>query len=231
MFQEILKYFKTKDESIYSNYAERENELLKKYGKAFKPLASKQFHYLFNFSIILSQKEYYTTEEFNNLEDQENDLTELDIKQLTQAMNNLLHGELHFLYLEREPQFETKAKEKPSDETDDKEMTEARQLLAVYYLLKSGFGIEHRSSNSVSEVTLFAHLLLGKKYTSLQTSSIYKKYKLIPNYNKDEQLVKDLKYIKPYFEKLDIQKAVELINKDLETTIKELTLDKKKKYL
>ncbi len=42
MFQEILKYFKTKDESIYSNYAERENELLKKYGKAFKPLASKK---------------------------------------------------------------------------------------------------------------------------------------------------------------------------------------------
>ncbi len=231
MFQEIREYFKTKDESVYTKYAERENALLKKYSKAFKPFTSKKFYELFDFGIILSQKDYYTEEEFNNLEDQENDLAELDIKQLTQAMNNLLNGELHYLYLEREPQFETNSEEKSSKDEDDKEMTEARQLLAIYYLLKSGFGIEHRSSNSVSDVTLFAHLLLGKKFTSLQASSIYKKYKLIPNYNKDEQLIKDLKYIKSYFEKLDLQKALELINKELEATIKGLLPAKRKNYL
>lgn len=98
-----------------------------------------------------------------------------------------------------------------------------QQLLALHYLLKAGFNMEARGSNSVSELTQLAHLLLGKKFTSLQNSSIYKKYKKLPNFDSTSQLIKDLKHIRPYFEKLDLKNIVELINKDL----KEAEIDKK----
>ena len=66
-------------------------------------------------------------------------------------------------------------------------------------------------------MTQLAHMLLGKKFTTLQNSSIYKKYKKLPNFDSTSQLVKDLRHIRPYFEKLDLQSIVELINKDLKT--------------
>ena len=70
--------------------------------------------------------------------------------------------------------------------------------------------------------------MTGTKFTTLQKSSIYKKYQLIPNYNKEEYLIKDLRFIRPYFEALQIQKALELIDKEIETSIKELPLSKRK---
>lgn len=220
MFKEITEYFKTNDDAIYKTYAERQQELLKKYGKLFKPFASKRFDNYFDFKRILSIKDYYTAEEYNQLESNE-DLTEQDIYEFTTSMRNFLNGELHFLYLEREPQFPTT--DNDSKDEGDKESTEMQQLLALHYLLKAGFNIEARGSNSVSELTQLAHLLLGKKFTTLQNSSIYKKYKKLPNFDSASQLIKDLKHIKPYFERLDLKNIVELINKDL----KEAEIDKK----
>jgi len=49
-----------------------------------------------------------------------------------------------------------------------------------------------------------------------------KKYKKLPNYNKGKQLIQDLQYIKPFFEALDMQKAVDMIEKEIETETKEL---------
>lgn len=220
MFKEVTEYFKTNSENIYKNYAERQQELLKKYGKLFKPFANKRFDNYFDFKRILSIKDYYTAEEYNQLESND-DLTEQDIYELTTSMRNFLNGELHFLYLDREPQFPTTENE--SKEDVEKESTEMQQLLALHYLLKAGFNMEARGSNSVSELTQLAHLLLGKKFTSLQNSSIYKKYKKLPNFDSTSQLIKDLKHIRPYFEKLDLKNIVELINKDL----KEPEIDKK----
>jgi hypothetical protein len=53
---------------------------------------------------------------------------------------------------------------------------------------------------------------------------------LIPNYNKEEYLIKDLRFIRPYFEALHIQKALDLIDNEIETSIKELPLSKRKQY-
>lgn len=212
MFKEVAEYFKTNEDAIYRTYADRQQELLKKYGKQFKPFAFKRFDNYFDFKHILSIKDYYTAEEFNQLESND-DLTEQDIYELTTSMRNFLGGELHFLYLDREPQF-SNDKDDSKDE-NNKESTEMQQLLALHYILKAGFEIEARGSNSVSELTQLAHLLLGKKFTTLQNSSIYKKYKKLPNFESLSQLIKDLKHIRPYFEKLDLQNVVELINKDL----------------
>ena len=180
----------------------------------------------------MAEKDYYTSEEYNSLKGDEGQLSEKDIDGLVNTMKRRLHGEIYYLYLEREPQFETKEKELKGtkQEEADKDITEARQLLAIYFLLKAGFGIEHRGTNSVSEITRFAHLMTGTKFTTLQKSNIYKKYQLIPNYNKEVYLIKDLRFIRTYFEELNIQKAVDLIDKEIETSIKELPLSKRKQY-
>ena len=114
MFKEVTEYFKTNSENIYKNYAERQQELLKKYGKLFKPFANKRFDNYFDFKRILSIKDYYTAEEYNQLESND-DLTEQDIYELTTSMRNFLNGELHFLYLDREPQFPTNENESKED--------------------------------------------------------------------------------------------------------------------
>lgn len=212
MFKEVAAYFKTNDDAIYRSYADRQQELLKKYGKQFKPFAFKRFDNYFDFKHILSIKDYYTADEFNQLESNDY-LTEQDIYELTTSMRNFLDGELHFLYLDREPQLPTS--DNDEKEETDKESTEMQQLLAFHYILKAGFEIEARGSNSVSDLTQLAHLLLGKKFTTLQNSSIYKKYKKLPNFESPTQLVKDLKHIRPYFEKLDLVSIVDRINKDL----------------
>lgn len=234
-FDEIQEYFKTKEEEVYQKYASREKDLLKKYGKALKPYADLSIYKLFDFDMLLAEKDYYTSKEFNSLKAGEGDLSEKDIKEWCDGMKRMLYGALHFSYLEKEPEFETTPNTKDqlagTKDEDDKEITEARQLLAIYFLLKSGFNIEHRGTNSVSEVTRFAHLLTGTKFTTLQKSSIYKKYQLIPNYNKEEYLIKDLRFIRPYFVALNIQKALELIDKEIETSIKELPLSKRKSFL
>jgi len=214
LFKEVAEYFKTKDDSIYRTYADRQQELLKKYGKLFKPFAFKRFDNYFDFKHILSVKDYYTAEEFNQLESND-DLSEHDIYELTTSMRNFLGGELHFLYLDREPQFSTNNDD--SKEENDKESTEMQQLLALHYILKAGFEIEARGSNSVSELTQLAHLLLGKKFTTLQNSSIYKKYKKLTNFDNPTQFIKDLKHIRPYFEKLDLVYITDLINEDIKT--------------
>jgi hypothetical protein len=231
-FDDLLEYFKTREAQVYQRYANRENNLLKKYGKNFKPFSQKSFYKLFDFDTLLLEKDYYTSKEFNSLKAHEGDLTEEAINELVNTMKRRLHGEIYYLYLEREPQFDKKEKELKGTKQDeaDKDITEARQLLAIYYLLKAGFNIEHRGTNSVSEITRFAHLMTGTKFTTLQKSNIYKKYQLIPNYNKEEYLIKDLRFIRTYFEELHIQKAIDLIDKEIETSIKELPLSKRKQY-
>ena len=230
-FDDLLAYFKSRDEEIYKRYADRELTLLKKYGKNFKPFSHKSMYKLFYFDTVLLEKDYYTSEEYNKLTNNEGELTENDVTGFVNAMKRRLHGEAYHLYLEQEPQVEIKAQQLTVDKDEtDKDITEARQLLAIYYLLKSGFDIEHRGTNSVSETARFAHLMTGTKFTTLQKSSIYKKYQLIPNYNKEEYLIKDLRFIRPYFEALQIQKALELIDKEIETSIKELPLSKRKQY-
>jgi hypothetical protein len=231
-FDDLSAYFKTREESVYRRYADRETQLLKKYGKDFKAFSEKSFYKLFDFDTILLEKDYYTSKEFNSLKTNEGDLTEEAVMEFVNLMKRRLHGEIYYLYLEREPQFETKEKGVGSsiqDETD-KDITEARQLLAIYFLLKAGFDIEHRGSNSVSEITRFAHLMTGTKFTTLQKSNIYKKYQLIPNYNKAEYLIKDLRFIRTYFVELHIQKAIDLIDKEIEMSINELPISKRKQY-
>ncbi len=72
--------------------------------------------------------------------------------------------------------------------------------------------------------------MTGTKITNIQNSDIYKKYSKMPNYKKSEHLIADLKFIRPYFEQLHIEKAIQLIDEEIQRAVKELPVAARKKY-
>ena len=210
----------------------RDDELLKKYGKLLKPFTQKQFYKYFQFDLLVGEKGGYTAKEFNSLKPEEQQLTEKEIEQFVFTSHNLLTSVKQKILLGSDgseiPQGEELSE--IEGEEQDKDATRSRQLLSIYFLLKAGFGIEHRQSNFVSDSAKFAHLLTGTKFTSLTNSEVYKKYREIPNHKKGAALILDLKYIRTFFKALEIAKAVELIDKEIERAISELPRAERKKF-
>lgn len=223
-FSEVEEYYTNRTDEVFDRYRQRDTDLLKKYGKTYKDIANARFSRLFDFTTLLVETKYYTTEEFNQLKDQENQLSKLDIEQLVYSMRSFLDYSMTFSYMEREPQFEPKKTEKLSGtkEESDKEMTEARRVLALHFILKAAFNIEPKLSHSAAALTRLAHLLFGKPVTDPQNSSIYKKYKKMPEYNSGSVLVNDLRYIRQYFEDLDLKNVVDLIDWQIKSTSKKV---------
>ena len=224
------QYAETPDEAIWKQYKEKEDALLKKYGKTLKPYAGKYFYKYFSFDIVLAEKEIYSGEEFNRLTSDEQGLTLNERLSFIRWCRNSLYNARTFLYLQMEPENAEVPTDLSGQADPDREATKARQLLAIYYLLKAGWGIEQRDTHTVSALTRFAHLMTGTKITIIQNSDIYKKYSKMPNYKKDEHLIADLKFILPYFEELNIEKAIQLIDDEIQRAIKELPTVARKKY-
>lgn len=110
---------------------------------------------------------------------------------------------------------EEKTQEEPSQSTTSRnpDHTTARQVLAVHYLLRAA-GLRQSSIDKSSEARLI-EFLTGKNYRN-----IYDRVRdpLKPN---DKEAEKDLKYIKPYFEKLGLSSVIELIEEELKFTATE----------
>lgn len=222
LFDELLEYSETKDFlSSLQKFTNREVELLKKYRSAYKHYEAKNFSGLFDFNQILLEKGYYTEEVFNALPPDEKRLNDQDVSSLCNYMDDMLHKILHSTYLEETNPTDSVSKAEVFEENDT-DMTEARRLLAIHYLFVSTLGITPRGHTDVSNYARFAHLLLGKKITKLQDSNIYKKYKKLPYFNKGHQLIKDLQFIKPFFVALELQKAVDMIEKEIEAETNDL---------
>lgn len=210
LFNEVQEYYKTKNLLACQPFTNREMALLEKYRSAYIPYEEKNFFSLFDTNKVLLEKGYYTAEEFNALPKEVTALKSQEVFAFCDAMGDLLSDMLYKTFKEDN-------EEVTMDNTDEgNDTTEMQQLLAIHYILKAGFDAEARGSNSVSQFTQLAHLLLGKKFTSLQNSNIYKKYKKLPNFDSPAQLVKDLRHLRPYFERLEMKSVVELINKDLQ---------------
>lgn len=224
------QYTAANDKDIWKQYKEKEEALLKKYGKTLKPYMDKYFYKYFSFNIVLAEKDIYSTEQFNRLTIEEQGLMLNEIHSFIRLCHNSLYNARTFLYLQMDPESTEASAALSAQDEPDKDITKARQLLAIYYLLKAGFDIEHRSTRPLSDVVRIAHLLTGTRLTTLQNSDIYKKYSLMPNYKKDEQLIADLKFIRPYFEQLHIEKGVKLIDEEIQRAIKELPVGMRKKY-
>ncbi len=216
LFEELLEYSETKDFATpLGKFTNREVDLLKKFRSGYKPYEEKKFAVLFDFDNVLLEKAYYTEEAFNKLTKEERKLPAQDVVSFCSYMDEALHSKLHDLYLGEDESGEDLGMIQQKDESD-KEMTEARRLLALHFLFKATLGNDYRRRTDISVYARFAHLLLGKKITKLQNSNIYKKFKEMPTFKNGKQLIQDLNYIKPFFIELEIQKAVELIEKEIE---------------
>ncbi len=230
ILEAIREYSLKQDAKVYDNYVKHEKALLKKYGKAFKSYKEKQFHSYFDFHLVLSEKGIISAEQFNSMGSaEEQRLSQEEVEKFINLSKNGLHFRLDFLYLQRDPEFEPQARESETiDEAEqDTEITKARQLLAIYYLLKAGFNLEHRVSGNVSQIAKFVHLMTGTKFTTIQNSDIYKKYLKMPNYKKDKELIKDLKYVRFYFSELALYNVVKLIDEEIQKAKKEVSTKNK----
>lgn len=236
MMEQLSGYASERDEQYYLLFQKQEDTLLQKYGSRFHAYRNQNFYVYFDFDQVLSEKEIYTDEQYNALDEQA--VRPGEVLAFISMCRNVLFRHRTNLYLQdvgKDPQevalqgnVDNKVTE--TEDGQDKDMTKARQLLTIYYLLKTALGIEARDSGSVSSVARFIHLLTGTKFTTIQNSDIYKKYLRMPNYKKDGQLIADLKFIRPYFEDLGLDSAIKLIDEELAKAIRELPYSERKKY-
>ncbi len=92
----MKQYIVNHDESIWKQYKDKENALLKKYGKTLKPYADRYFYKYFDFDIVLAEKGIYSPEEFNRLTHEEQGLTLKEGKLFIRLCYNTLHNTNRF---------------------------------------------------------------------------------------------------------------------------------------
>src|SRR6218665_2582087 len=108
MLNVMYDYVQTNRNEDYERYVKSENDLQKKYGKAFEPFASKHFYMYFRFEMIVVHKNVITTEEYNSLPgSEEQTLKPEEIRSFVQLSLNYLYHSRNRLWAQREPQFET----------------------------------------------------------------------------------------------------------------------------
>ncbi|MEI7594413.1 MAG: hypothetical protein WCK02_01600 [Bacteroidota bacterium] len=210
---------------------ENEEVLKKRYGRLLLPYVQKMYlvKYVYLPLFILAfPPSQEILDEFPYI----NEFSTLETGIYISTLINSLTVSLDELYLKSEPDPSIAPKPAPEEKENAEqlehapEMTQARQVLAIYYMLKAECETELRLNYNLSDVAKFAHLLMGAKITTIQKSEIYKKLRCMPNYNKDQQLLKDLQYIRPFFEALHLEKALNLIDAEIKTTKKNLPYNK-----
>ncbi len=97
-----------------------------------------------------------------------------------------------------------------------REFTTARQVLAIKYLFQFA-GIKEIEYDK-TELAHFIRFLTSKELgnTKIQNTGIYKKVKN-PYKDKDSEKNEDLKYIRVYFQKLNLTKIVMMINEEIDS--------------
>lgn len=100
LFQVHLAYKEPSKAQLKSIKEELEKIKLT-YGKRLKAFKNAQLHKYINFDIVISEKEIYTDEEFNEMEQQ--GMTDSEIETFLNLVGNLLEFQLDELYLELEP--------------------------------------------------------------------------------------------------------------------------------
>jgi len=230
----MQEYQKSKDDGLFKKWQREELVLAEKYKNTLKPYKAKSFHKYFQYDIVLTEQDLYTAKEYNKLPANEQGLSDNEIKTFLLTCQKSLNNSLERLYLQ-EPSEKTQvtkpiSKEESLGDQPDKEMTRSRQMLTIYYLLKAVFYIEHRRSTNVSDIAKFVHLMTGIKFNGLNNSDIYKKYQTIPAHKEGAELIKDLRFIRPYFESLGINDAVKMIQTDIEKALLDIPHAERKKY-
>jgi hypothetical protein len=222
LLEKLKRYAVTTEEEadyLYSLLLSEDMELLKKYGKLLRPYWSQRLPIYFDFRWVLLHKEIFDMEEFNAVPQGGQALRPEEAVYFAITCQRMLKNSLLGAMLLVEPEgirdYEQPVISIEPEAATDKAYTKSRQLLAIHYLLYTGFGLEPRSSAGVSSLARFAHLLTGTAFTNLQNSELYKKYLRMPNYKAGNELVSDLQFIRPYFNDLGITEAVKQIDAEI----------------
>jgi hypothetical protein len=216
LLEQLAEYVEQNmDSSVYTAVNEGEKKLLKKYGNCLAAYWKKKFTQYFDFGHVLAEKEVFTVEQYNSLEEGEQSLQRAEALAFAKNCIRLLEVSLPYIMLQTAPDNDTEAVKADAGDVQPEtgnEFTRARQLLAIHYLLEGGFGLGPHSGPDISSLARLAHLLTGTPYTSLQKSEIYKKYRHMPNFKKGPGLIADLLYIRSYFAELGLDSVVKQID-------------------
>lgn len=212
--EQLMIVFRDEPDTCFKSIKAAEQAFLEKHGSLLKAYHDVQFYKYFNTDIVLSEKEIFTSEEWNSLPANIQALSPELAKKFQMVCINLLSMSLQFLYLDKQIE-PIGSSEKATNAEKTGGITKARQLLAIYFLLKSQ-GIEHRADTSVSAVARLIHLISNTPLTNIQNSDIYKKYREMPYYKKGKELLADLEFIKPFFEAVNLKDVLNLVNAEIE---------------
>ena len=182
--------------------------LLKKYRNKLKPFVMASFPTYYDVEYCLTEHSIITAKEFNARSPQP--LDDSAFHHFLELLTRLLTNARYEFYLESEhPDLD-----KVAENDGSPEFTISRQLLTLYFLLKT-LGIEPRNTVDIAPVARFAHLITGTSFHTLQNSNLYKKLKKVPNFKEDKALIKDLEFIIPFFKEINLEKTVLLIENEI----------------
>lgn len=92
--------------------------------------------------------------------------------------------------------------------------SESQQILALHYLLEH-LGLHTRRDHNLSDFARFAHLLSRTQITTIDNSPKLSMTKRLFNPKNDHPSLKDLLFIKPFFEKMGLDGIVSIINNEI----------------
>lgn len=127
------------------------------------------------------------------------------------------------LYWELEQE---QVEEEPTKNKHNYQFTRNEQILSLYFLFESFSTSIYKLDADRTKIAALFHLIMGVSYennSKLKDLSIYKSLSTVPQVVKsDKQLLKYLQKIRPYFDKMNLYKAVELIDKQIRICQEEL---------
>ena len=102
----------------------------------------------------------------------------------------------------------------PLEPTPLSELTNNQKALVFYYFLRV-CGVNPRVTVDLSTIARGTHLLLGKEFTTIDNSSLYKFLHAVPDFNNPQALLRDFAHIQPLFAKVGLKEALQLMEHDL----------------
>lgn len=210
--EKLMTLFRDEPETCFEKINKAEVDFYEKYGSTLKPYRDAQFYKYFNAELVLSEKDIFSAEEWNQLPPELQsfapEMTEkfklFCLTQLTMARQ--------FLYLDRQIGSPDNFPEKSGSTANHNGVTRSRQLLAIYFLLKAN-GIEHRVNVSGTDIARLVNLFSNIPCPdTIQNSEIYKMYLKMPEYKEKKNLLADLTFIRPFFEGVSHTGVLELID-------------------
>lgn len=163
-------------------YADKENAFLKKHGKRLKMYRQKNMPLYYGDSDLLVEKEIYSTEEWNSLSGEEQELSPKEFAIFFRYCRNYLHHRRDFLLLEQSPEDERvekntlngkaenqNKKDKIKREAQDKKtcLSQEQTALLIHYLKQERVLLNDEYLNNTDAGTAF-EILTGYSQNTLR---------------------------------------------------------------